>query len=50
VFWGDPDTIVGKLHAHVEAGADHVSVQVIGTEPGRSAMRYWRMLGDALLS
>ncbi|MEJ3750791.1 TIGR03620 family F420-dependent LLM class oxidoreductase [Actinomycetes bacterium KLBMP 9797] len=50
VFWGDLDTIVGKLHAHVEAGADHVGVQVIGTEPGRSAMRYWRMLGDALLS
>lgn len=49
VFWGDLDTIVEKLHAHVEAGADHVGVQVIGIEPGRSAMPYWRMLGDALL-
>lgn len=49
VFWGDPDTIVEKLHAHVEAGADHVGVQVIGIEPGRSAMPYWRVLGDALL-
>jgi probable F420-dependent oxidoreductase len=50
VFWGDLDTIVEKLHAHVEAGADHVGVQVIGIEPGQSAMPYWRMLGDALLS
>jgi probable F420-dependent oxidoreductase len=49
VFWGDQDTIVEKLHAHVEAGADHVCVQVIGIEPGHSAMPYWHMLGDALL-
>jgi probable F420-dependent oxidoreductase len=48
VFWGDLDSIVGKLHAHLEAGADHVAVQVIGIEPGHSAMRYWRMLADAL--
>jgi probable F420-dependent oxidoreductase len=50
VFWGDLDTIVEKLHAHVKAGADHVGVQVIGIERGRSAMPYWRMLGDALLA
>jgi probable F420-dependent oxidoreductase len=50
VFWGDLDTIVNKLHAHVKAGADHVCPQVIGIEPGQSAMPYWRMLGDALLS
>jgi probable F420-dependent oxidoreductase len=48
VFWGDLDTIVDKLHAHIEAGADHVGVQVIGIEPGQSAMPYWRMLADAL--
>ncbi|KUJ65349.1 LLM class F420-dependent oxidoreductase [Streptomyces albus subsp. albus] len=49
VFWGDLDTIVHKLHGHLEAGADHVAVQVVGVEPGGSAMPYWRMLGDALL-
>ncbi|MGQ4386562.1 TIGR03620 family F420-dependent LLM class oxidoreductase [Streptomyces sp. SAS_270] len=49
VFWGDLDTIVEKLRAHVEAGADHVAVQVIGIGPGESAMPYWRMLGEALL-
>ncbi|GAA4064951.1 MULTISPECIES: TIGR03620 family F420-dependent LLM class oxidoreductase [Actinomadura] len=50
VFWGDLDAIVGKLHAHVEAGADHVGVQVIGIQPGGSAMPYWRQLGEALLT
>jgi hypothetical protein len=50
VFWGDRDAIVDKLHGHVEAGADHVAAQVIGVEPGRSAMPYWRLLGEALLS
>jgi probable F420-dependent oxidoreductase len=49
VFWGDLGTIAGKLHAHIEAGADHVGVQVIGVEPGQSATPYWRMLSDALL-
>jgi probable F420-dependent oxidoreductase len=49
VFWGDLDTIVDKLRVHGRAGADHVGVQVIGIEPGRSAMPYWRTLGEALL-
>jgi probable F420-dependent oxidoreductase len=49
VHWGELDTIVTKLHAHVQAGADHVGVQVIGIKPGESAMPYWRMLGEALL-
>jgi probable F420-dependent oxidoreductase len=49
VFWGDLDTIVEKLHAHLDAGADHVGVQVIGIDPGQSAMPYWRTLADALV-
>jgi probable F420-dependent oxidoreductase len=49
VFWGDLDTIAGKLRAHIKAGADHVAVQVIGIEPGQTAIPYWRMLSDALL-
>lgn len=47
VYWGDLDTIVGKLHQHVAAGADHVAVQVIGA--GESAMPQWRRLSEALL-
>jgi hypothetical protein len=38
VFWCDLDTLVEKLHVHIEAGADRVAVQVIGTERGQSAM------------
>jgi probable F420-dependent oxidoreductase len=49
VFWGDLDDIAGKLRAHIKAGADHVAVQVIGIEPGQTAIPYWRMLSDALL-
>ncbi|GGV04223.1 LLM class F420-dependent oxidoreductase [Streptomyces filipinensis] len=49
VFWGDPDTVVRKLRGHGEAGADHVAVQVIGVEPGASALPAWRLLADALL-
>ncbi|MFE2264704.1 TIGR03620 family F420-dependent LLM class oxidoreductase [Streptomyces griseosporeus] len=48
VFWGDAETIAGKLRAHTEAGADHVAVQVIGVTPGTSALPYWRLLREAL--
>jgi probable F420-dependent oxidoreductase len=49
VLWGRPDSIADRLRAHLEAGADHVAIQVIGTEPGQTAMPYWRELGDMLL-
>nr|WP_152603753.1 TIGR03620 family F420-dependent LLM class oxidoreductase [Amycolatopsis rifamycinica] len=50
VYWGDLETIVAKLGRHLEAGADHVGVQVIGVEPGTSAMPHWRRLTEALLA
>ncbi|MEU0536141.1 TIGR03620 family F420-dependent LLM class oxidoreductase [Amycolatopsis tolypomycina] len=49
VYWGDLETITAKLGRHLEAGADHVGVQVIGVEPGTSAMPHWRRLTEALL-
>ncbi|WP_246363520.1 TIGR03620 family F420-dependent LLM class oxidoreductase [Nonomuraea rhodomycinica] len=48
VYWGDLDTIVRRLHDHLDAGADHVGVQVLGVEPGRTAMPQWRRLAEAL--
>ncbi|MGI5219331.1 TIGR03620 family F420-dependent LLM class oxidoreductase [Nocardia sp. CA-290969] len=50
VFWGDQDTIVEKLQRHIAAGASHVSIQVIGLDPGESAVGHWQRLADALLS
>ncbi|HET6285430.1 MAG TPA: TIGR03620 family F420-dependent LLM class oxidoreductase [Amycolatopsis sp.] len=49
VFWGDLDTVTAKLHGHLDAGADHVGVQVIGVRPGDSAMPHWRRLAESLL-
>ncbi|MEV6911972.1 TIGR03620 family F420-dependent LLM class oxidoreductase [Amycolatopsis sp. NPDC051071] len=49
VFWGDLDTVTAKLRGHLDAGADHVGVQVIGVAPGESAMPHWRRLAEALL-
>lgn len=49
VAWGSPDSIADRLRAHLEAGADHVAVQVIGTEPGQTAIPHWRILADLLL-
>jgi probable F420-dependent oxidoreductase len=48
VFWGDLDAIVEKLQGHVDAGADHVALQVIGVPEGETAMPHWRTLADAL--
>ncbi|QFZ24456.1 TIGR03620 family F420-dependent LLM class oxidoreductase [Saccharothrix syringae] len=49
VAWGDLDTVARRLHEHLDAGADHVGVQVLGVEPGTSAMPHWRRLAEALL-
>jgi len=48
VFWGDADEILRKLHDHVDAGADHVAIQVIGSKPGETAMPQWRALAESL--
>lgn len=48
VFWGSVEDVVAKLHGHIERGADHVGVQVIGIEPGESGLPAWRELATAL--
>lgn len=49
VVWGDLDTILTRVQQHVEAGADHVSIQVMGPELGRFPVNEWRQLSEALL-
>ena len=48
VFWGEPDAVADKLRAHLDAGADHVAVQLVGGEKGQSALPGWRLLAEAL--
>ncbi|MGY0390277.1 TIGR03620 family F420-dependent LLM class oxidoreductase [Nocardioides sp. WG-D5] len=47
--WGDEDAVRARLHAHRDAGADHVLVQVL-TERGPSELPLpeWRRLASAL--
>jgi probable F420-dependent oxidoreductase len=49
VVWGDLDSIARRLHDHLDAGADHVAIQVLGADPRQSSMPHWRLLSEALL-
>jgi probable F420-dependent oxidoreductase len=48
VLHGTPETIATGLTAHLEAGADHVGVQVLA-DPGHDPMPGYRQLARALL-
>ncbi len=50
VAWGDVATIVRRVRAHHDAGADHVCIQVLDENPGALPMPQWRELAPALLS
>ena len=48
VAWGDVDTIVGRVREHLEAGADHVAVQVLPAEKRGAPDEHWRLLAAPL--
>jgi probable F420-dependent oxidoreductase len=48
VAWGDPATIVDRLRAHREAGADHVCIQVVGTPSDSLPLSQWRQIAEVL--
>jgi probable F420-dependent oxidoreductase len=50
VAWGDEDAIRDRVRAHLDAGADHVAVQVLDASPGALPLPQWRVLAPALLS
>jgi probable F420-dependent oxidoreductase len=50
VAWGDVDAIRARVRAHLEAGADHVSVQVLTEDPRRLPTPELRELAPALLA
>jgi len=50
VAWGDEDAIVARVQAHLDAGADHVCVQVLDRDATALPMPQWRALAPALAS
>jgi probable F420-dependent oxidoreductase len=50
VAWGDPEAIAERVRAHLDAGADHVCLQVLDPDPDGVPMAGWRALAPTLLS
>ncbi len=50
VAWGGEEVIVDRVRAHLDAGADHVALQVLSPEPRGLPLAQWRALAPALLS
>ncbi|MFM8001888.1 MAG: LLM class F420-dependent oxidoreductase, partial [Actinomycetota bacterium] len=48
VAWGSLDTLVGRIRAHLDAGANHVSVQVLSGKDGELPLAQWRELATTL--
>lgn len=48
VAWGDQDAIASRVREHLDAGADHVALSVIGTSPNVPPLRQWRELAGLL--
>ncbi|CAN5555044.1 TIGR03620 family F420-dependent LLM class oxidoreductase [soil metagenome] len=46
VAWGTVDTVVERIQAHLDAGADHVCIQVV-QEGAPAPFEAWRDLSDA---
>jgi probable F420-dependent oxidoreductase len=49
VAWGDVDRIALRVRQHLDAGADHVCVQVVTGDDGDAGLDRLRELGPALL-
>ncbi|QLJ04037.1 LLM class F420-dependent oxidoreductase [Streptomyces sp. NEAU-sy36] len=50
VAWGSLDEIAARVQAHLDAGADHVCVQVQTEDPRDSPMAQWRELASIIPS
>lgn len=48
VAWGTVDVVQARVAAHLEAGADHVAVQVLSDPPSRFPLEQLRVLAPAL--
>ena len=50
VGWGTLERVARRVSEHLEAGADHVAIQVLTDDPARLPLEQWRSLGSTLLS
>jgi probable F420-dependent oxidoreductase len=48
VAWGSASAAAARVQAHLDAGADHVCVQVLGVPFGKAPVEAWRELAGAL--
>jgi probable F420-dependent oxidoreductase len=48
VAWGDVETVVGRVRAHLDAGADHVCIQALSDDFGALPRASWRELAGAV--
>ena len=49
IAWGDEAAIGARVQQHLDAGADHVCIQVITADPQEFPREQWRRLAAALL-
>lgn len=50
VAWGSLEDVAARVRAHLDAGADHVSIQVLPREPGTLPKQEWREFASALIT
>lgn len=49
VAWGSPDDVRRRIQAHLDAGADHVAIQVLSRSPRTLPRDGWRQLAETVL-
>lgn len=50
VAWGDLSAVDARVRQHLDAGADHVCIQVLGADRATLPMAQWREIGATLTS
>jgi hypothetical protein len=48
IAWGDEDAILRRVSEHRSAGADHVCIQVLLSDPQAYPREQWRRIAAAL--
>jgi probable F420-dependent oxidoreductase len=48
VAWGSPDDIASRIRDHLDAGADHVAVQMVAVDPKAVPLPEYRQLAPAV--